>query len=732
MQNGDRVNFTACTNIPSTPSDSTFYAQLEKNRLSIGDVPVGDGRDIVINVVGTQTESTYNWTGLLDWTGLFNGLKISYYLPYENTEPATLNLTFPNNTTTGAIPIYFEGDTRLTNQFHANSTIILTYYAAGSINIDGTPTVAPRWVCSDTIDAIQSIEPSDELGYIETTNTAGHTEKISPYYGTAPSAAQQMPFNFTSVKSSNLEDYTIYGNNNPNRIDETRTTLPMTVSAYGGNATDWEIYGNNNPVVENKAGILPIDVSATAGNLLDYTVYGNNNIGKNLISVPSTAPVTSYGVTFTFDPVAGTVTANGTSTGGQGRYALYIEPTETINVYLSGCPAGGSSTSYNCYPWDSTAGARPKKWDGVTAQTDSDYGDGGLEVQVLAGHRVSITLRIEQDYTANNVVFKPMYRKADTSSTFEPYTVGTGERTKNYANVETGTVTTSGITFTFDHTTGTVTANGTATASAQCRIYFNSPNDSNNSTVPPGNYYFSGTPSGGSGTKYNCYSWDYDTGARSKQWDGTTEVDTDIGQGNCQVQINGHRQSIVMRIASGYTANNVVFKPMLRAADTDAEFIPYGYEVPMQAKQRTKNLFQITENGGKVSGITYTTDIDAGTATFSGTCTSSTYSICPIGYVTFPEDTYVYLSGGADGGSNDKWYLYAYDMTAGARPKKWDGTTTSASVFDSTTSEEVLCPAGHRIRIAGLVRQSVTVNNIVSNQCSAQLTPPQTLNPTTT
>ena len=128
--------------------------------------------------------------------------------------------------------------------------------------------------------------------------------------------------------------------------------------------------------------------------------------------------------------------------------------------------------------------------------------------------------------------------------------------------------------------------------------------------------------------------------------------------------------------------------------------------------ERTKNLFQITENGGTVNGVTYITDIDEGTATFLGTCTA-TNSICPIGYVTFSEDTYAYLSGGADGGANDIWYLYAYDLTAGARPKKWDGTNTSVSVFDSQISQEVLCPAGHNIRIAVLVRGDVTVNNIV-------------------
>jgi hypothetical protein len=162
---------------------------------------------------------------------------------------------------------------------------------------------------------------------------------------------------------------------------------------------------------------------------------------------------------------------------------------------------------------------------------------------------------------------------------------GIGERTKNYANVETGT-TTAGVTFTVDPDAGTVTANGTPTGvDAQFRVYFNNPEEQNNTTVPPGNYYFSATPSGGSFESYNSYSWDFDIGARSKRWNGTTNVETDLGQGSCQIQINGHKQSISMRIINGYTANNVVFKPMLRKADTTSYIITTAYEIPITVSQ---------------------------------------------------------------------------------------------------------------------------------------------------
>lgn len=227
-----------------------------------------------------------------------------------------------------------------------------------------------------------------------------------------------------------------------------------------------------------------------------------------------------------------------------------------------------------------------------------------------------------------------------------------------------------------------------------------------------GNYLMSGVPTSAYGG-LQIYCWDSGANARAKAWDKTTASETnDNSHSSVELYLeSGKTYSLNFRVLASYGKHEdpVIVSPMVRLDGTSSGFEPYTVGVG----KRTKNLFQITENGGTVSGITYTTDIDAGTATFSGTCTSSTYSIYPIGYITFPEDTYVYLSGGADGGSNTTWYLYAYDMTAGARPKKWNGTSASESVYDSQTSQEVLCPAGHRIRLAVLVRANVTVDNIV-------------------
>lgn len=339
--------------------------------------------------------------------------------------------------------------------------------------------------------------------------------------------------------------------------------------------------------IKTLTGRLPLFFRTSESKLRDWTIYGNNDVGKNLLEI-TTGNQVHNGVSFIVDKAAGTVTATRVNTAeSDSIFAIDIpDSLKGQELYFSGCPTGGSVSTYDIYALDHTTASRAPQWNGTTSSA-TDYGQSNNhEVKFVEGHRSQIRLRVKAGYDAQNVVFKPMLRPANTTSTFEPYTVGVGERTKNYANVETE-ATVAGVTFTVDPDAGTVTANGTATGrDANFAVLFNSPGLPNNSTVPPGNYYFSGCPNGGGNSSYNCYLWDNDTGARSKQWDGTTDVDTDLGQGNCQVQINGHQQNITLRIRNGYIANNVVFKPMLRAADTTPDFIPFGYEIPLVVSQQ--------------------------------------------------------------------------------------------------------------------------------------------------
>lgn len=78
-------------------------------------------------VMGTQTAATDAWTGALHGvSALFDGLTILYYLPYQSTAIATLNLTLDDGTTTGAISCHSDINDRLT-YYVGESIIRLTY-----------------------------------------------------------------------------------------------------------------------------------------------------------------------------------------------------------------------------------------------------------------------------------------------------------------------------------------------------------------------------------------------------------------------------------------------------------------------------------------------------------------------------------------------------------------------------------------------------------------------------
>jgi hypothetical protein len=100
----------------------------------------------IYTVIGTQSSATGTWLGTLSGVDdLYDGLTIMYYLPYNGSGNATLNLTL-GSTPTGAVNCYFDGTTRLSTQYSAGTNIILTYYSAGSISIGGTTTSDDRWV----------------------------------------------------------------------------------------------------------------------------------------------------------------------------------------------------------------------------------------------------------------------------------------------------------------------------------------------------------------------------------------------------------------------------------------------------------------------------------------------------------------------------------------------------------------------------------------------------------
>ena len=108
-------------------SEHQFVTESERIRLSeLSNVPF---------VVGTQTVTTASWTGVASTVeSLYDGLTIMYWLPRTSATSVTLNLTLKDGSTTGAIPCYYGGSSRLSTHYSAGNVIVLTYIVDGLVN----------------------------------------------------------------------------------------------------------------------------------------------------------------------------------------------------------------------------------------------------------------------------------------------------------------------------------------------------------------------------------------------------------------------------------------------------------------------------------------------------------------------------------------------------------------------------------------------------------------------
>ena len=319
--------------------------------------------------------------------------------------------------------------------------------------------------------------------------------------------------------------------------------------------------------IKTLTGRLPLFFHTSERKLRDWVIYGNNDVGKNLLEITAESQ-TINGVTFTVDKQAGTITTSGLTTNSAAvLYAVHLQP----GSYIFTCDADANrNRTFDSYVRVPSA----------TLARDNDSDEPGNAFTIDEERTVYIYNRIWAGNRDTPHVFKPMLRRADTSEAFEPYQIGVGERTKNLLEITVESQTIHGVTFTVDKQAGTVTATRESASSSDAILAIEIPDEAKEQ-----NLYFSGCPSEGSASTYNVYVVDYDTTLRALQWNGVTPSVTDYGTSNNEVRfVEGHRSQIRLRIKAGYDAQNVVFKPMLRESDTTADFIPYGYQIPLDVR----------------------------------------------------------------------------------------------------------------------------------------------------
>lgn len=145
--------------------------------------------------------------------------------------------------------------------------------------------------------------------------------------------------------------------------------------------------------------------------------------------------------------------------------------------------------------------------------------------------------------------------------------------------------TSNGITFTVN-SDGTVTANGTSTAQATYNFIIRLPSGVHKK-FPNGRYHASGCPSGGKGNTYRIFFNHTVNGEASDYLEDRGNGGTFTVNGD-DFYDDGALIGVQIYISSGYTANNLVFKPMITLADVDDS--DYEHYEPYQHKDVTTDL----------------------------------------------------------------------------------------------------------------------------------------------
>lgn len=174
--------------------------------------------------------------------------------------------------------------------------------------------------------------------------------------------------------------------------------------------TPLTIGGNQQTTVEGALGALNTTETTDIQN-----VYKVNGVvgAKNALPITRPSRTTNTGVTFTVNS-DGSVTVNGTASADTWFQLCDGFKLKDIGYTLTGCPSGGSSTTYELQ-------FRSTEADSSQWQMVNDYGNGktatGDPTRTYIGF-----VGIHSGYTATNLTFYPMIRLAtDTDSTYQPY-----------------------------------------------------------------------------------------------------------------------------------------------------------------------------------------------------------------------------------------------------------------------------------------------------------------------
>ena len=423
---------------------------------------------------------------------------------------------------------------------------------------------------------------------------------------------------------------------------EVTTVLNNKVDKVSGKGLSTNDYDNTaKGIVDN----IQDNVKANT-QLISESIWGES--GKNMLPITATTQ-TINGVTFTMNN-DGSITLNNTATANAD-----------ININTDLELKAGQKLLFNFASQD-TEDVRLTIYQyigGTTANTVNCFGkDTEYTVQTTGRHVVYI--RAFSGKTYNNLTIYPMVRDADIlDDTFEPYHSSVKDTLRDAEVIEGKNYikpTSRGDSIFSVDANGVATANGTASGATDWFCY-----SDGGVILKAGKYIVNGLPSTGSGNTFDMFIRKHGQSAGTDFFNNETEIT--IAEDGVY--------DFFLTIRSGYTANNLVFKPMIRlATETDPSYEPYYVPLKdsmfLREEQRVlgaKNFLKNIRKSHEQFGITWSVD-DNGIITANGTNTDNSYfqlycdtsnDNCDYQTILDTKSTYI-LSGNSQKWS-DEWYM---------------------------------------------------------------------------
>lgn len=244
-------------------------------------------------------------------------------------------------------------------------------------------------------------------------NKSSFSTNATPGTGGNPTAYEELVEQFDELKADNQ---TFKDN-----MTEQQETFENTVTENVDNIRYVVETETAPPIIEEASGAEITLEDSAYRQVRDLQLYGYSKqvqtTGAQLIKYPylKSDGFTNNGITYTVSD-DGTITANGTATD-QSLFCVASESSgwrPSGEVFLSGCPSGGSPATYRIQLYNYNAE------DAIAI----DNGEGTAIDFTNTDNSWNLCIRIASGYTANNLVFKPMLNAGTSALPWEPYSGG--------------------------------------------------------------------------------------------------------------------------------------------------------------------------------------------------------------------------------------------------------------------------------------------------------------------